>query len=112
MFQKNSNSISLALMCKSHDYNYLPTTNTFITGDWVISNKRQEELIGTSVILTESQQSTAYIGGKIVGFVPANKQTAQTQCKVVFVANPDLVGNDQSSGHVGWGMGRSVCYID
>ena len=103
---------AVALMCKSHDYEYVPGTNTFVTGDWVISNSRQQELLGETVILTESQKGNAYLGGKIVGFVPANKPTAQTQCKVVFQADPSVVGDDSSFGHDNWGTGRSVCYLD
>jgi hypothetical protein len=107
----NINKPAVALMCKSHDYEYQPKTNTFITGDWVISTQRQEELLGENVVLTEGQKDSAYIGGTIVGFVPTNKDTAQTQCKVVFQANPSIVGDTSSCGHNNWGMGRSVCYI-
>ena len=84
MNTKFLNKPSVALMCKSHDYTYIPKTNTFITGDWVISSKRQEELFGETVVLTEGQKSSAYLGGKIVGFVPTNKRTAQTQCKQIL----------------------------
>ena len=109
---KTGNTPSLALMCKSHNYQYIPTTNTFVTGDWVISNTRQVELLGETVILTEGQKHGAYLGGRIVGYVPANKQTMQTQCKVVFQADPTLVGDTSSCNHNNWGTGRSVCYLD
>lgn len=103
---------AIALMCKSHDYQYIPTTNTFVTGDWVISNARQAQLLGERVILTESSKNKAYLGGRIVGFVPSNKRTAQTQCKVVFQADPSLVGDETAYAHYNWGTGRSVCYLD
>jgi len=106
------NQPSIALMCKSHDYEYIPSTNTFVTGDWVISNSRQQELLGETVVLTEAQKDAAYLGGKIVGFVPANKPTRHTQCKVVFQADPNLVGDTTATGHFNWGTGRSVCYLD
>jgi hypothetical protein len=106
------NTPAIALMCKSHDYEYQPSTNTFITGDWVISNSRQQELLGERVILTEGQKRQAYLGGRIVGFVPSVNPTRQTQCKVVFQAEPDLVGDESSFGHANWGTGRSVCYLD
>ena len=108
----NINEPKIALMCKSHNYQYMPTTNTFVTGDWVISSKRQQELFGTNVILTEGQKNLAYLGGRIVGFIPTNQSSAQTQCKVVFQPNPELVGNSASLNHSNWGTGRSVCYID
>lgn len=106
-----NNSPAIALMCKSHDYEYLASTNTFVTGDWVISNSMQQELLGERVVLTEGQKQEAYLGGRIVGFVPANKPTHQTQCKVVFQPEPDLVGDTTSCGHGNWGTGRSVCYL-
>ena len=112
MNQAKRNTPALALICKTHDYKYMPKTDTFVTGDWVISNTRQQELLGENVILTEGQKSEAYLGGRIVGFVPSNKPTHHTQCKVVFQANPALVGDTTSTGHFNWGMGRSVCYLD
>jgi len=111
-FNINSNTPSIALMCKSRDYEYIPSTNTFVTGDWVISTKKQEALLGNTVILTEGQKQSAYIGGRIVGFVPTNKRTAQTQCKVVFQADPNFVGDTTAFDHYNWGTGRSVCYLD
>ena len=112
MTKSHRNQPSLALMCKSHDYKYIPSTGTFVTGNWVISNTRQQELLGENVVLTEGQKSSAYLGGRIVGFVPSTEPTKQTQCKVVFQANPSLVGDTTASGHFNWGCGRSVCYLD
>ena len=112
MKKSYTNTPAIALMCKSHDYEYIPGTNTFVTGDWVISNTRQQELLGQTVILTEGQKSSAYLGGKIVGFVPSSKPTAQTQCKVVFQADPGVIGDETSFAHNNWGTGRSVCYLD
>ena len=103
---------AIALMCKSHNYEYIPSTNTFVTGDWVISKTRQASLLGEKVILTVSSKNTAYLGGRIVGFVPANKRTMQTQCKGVFQADPNLVGDNSAYNHNNWGTGRSVCYLD
>ena len=103
---------AIALMCKSHDYEYIPATDTFVTGDWVISKSRQESLLGAKVILTNSSKNSAYLGGRIVGFVPTNKRTTQTQCKVVFQADPNLVGDESAYAHNNWGTGRSVCYLD
>ena len=103
---------SVALMCKSHDFDYQASTDTFVTGDWVISPTRQQELVGEKVVLTESQRGEAYMGGTIVGFVPSEKKSKQTQVKVVFKADPSLVGDDTSVCHYNWGYGRSVCYLD
>ena len=52
------------------------------------------------------------MGGRITGFIPSNKKTAQKQVKVVFQPDPTLSGDRTHSGHKGWGTGRSVCYLD
>ena len=108
----NNNTPAISLMCKKHDYEYNVATGTFVTGDWVISEQKQRELLGEKVTLTEFQQSEAYLGGRITGFIPSSKKTAQRQVKVVFQPDPTLAGDRTHSGHKGWGTGRSVCYLD
>jgi hypothetical protein len=109
---ENSNTPTISLMCKRHDYEYNTATGTFVTGDWVISERKQRELLGEKVTLTEFKDSEAYLGGRITGFIPSDKRTAQTQVKVVFQPDPSLSGDRTHSGHKGWGTGRSVCYLD
>jgi len=99
-------TIDLALMCKSH--NYTQKGNTFRVGNWVISQARRKELIGGTVALTESQSSPAYLGGKIIAFHP----TTDGKCEVVFKEEKGMVGNDDSVNHRGWGVKRSVCYVN
>ena len=101
------NTAQLALMCKSHNYKVDPYSNEYRVGKWVISEKRREELVGSNVVLTESQSSPAYIGGHIVGFVP----TDDGKCEVIFKEDQALVGNKDAVGHRGWAHGRSVCYV-
>ena len=58
-----SKTANLALMCKSHNYESYPhaaTLGEYRVGNWVISEKKRKELLGEIVILTESQQGTAY----------------------------------------------------
>jgi hypothetical protein len=109
---ENKTTPAISLMCKKHDYEYNVATGTFVTGDWVISEKKQRELLGEKVTLTEFSQSEAYMGGRITGFIPSDKKTAQKQVKVVFQPDPTLSGDRTHSGHKGWGTGRSVCYLD
>jgi len=102
--------VKLALMCKSHNYelmNNKSTENTIRVGDWVISKARRQELINSVVVLTEAQSSPAYMGGKIVEFVPLNNG----KCQVVFDEDETYVGNKEATGHRGWGCGRGVCYV-
>ena len=96
----------LALMCKSHNYR-TNTNNEFRVGNWVIAETRRQQLIGRTVVLTESQSSPAYLGGTIIGFAP----TQSNKCEVIFKEDKSLVGNTDAVQHRGWGSGRGVCYI-
>jgi len=101
------NTPSLALMCKTHNYKVDTYADRFRVGNWVIAETRRQELLGRTVVLTESQTSPAYLGGRIVGFTPTHKG----KCEVVFQADDFLVGNTDAVGHPGWGRGRGVCYV-
>ena len=72
---ENTTTPAISLMCKKHDYEYNVSTGTFVTGDWVISEKKQRELLGEKVTLTEFSQSEAYLGGRITGFIPSDKKS-------------------------------------
>ena len=109
---ENNNKPAISLMCKKHDYEYNVATGTFVTGDWVISEDKQRELLGEQVTLTEFRNSNAYMGGRITGFIPSSKQTLHKQVKVVFQPDPTLAGDTTHADHKGWGTGRSVCYLD
>lgn len=98
---------NLALMCKSHNYKTNPYGNEYRVGNWVISQARRKELIGGTVVLTESQSSPAYLGGRIIDFIP----TVDGKCEVVFSEDPGVKGNTDAVGHRGWGSGRGVCYV-
>jgi hypothetical protein len=97
----------LALMCKSHNYQVDPLNSEYRVGNWVISKQKRKELVGESVILTESQSTPAYLGGIIVGFVPS----VNGKCEVIFKEVKSLMGNADSVKHRGWGSGRGVCYV-
>ena len=57
---------SIGLICKSHNYETI--NGSTMTGNWVISPKKIETLVGKDVILTESSSKPAYKGGKITGY--------------------------------------------
>jgi len=56
----------IGLICKSHDYSEV--CGSIMTGDWVISPQKIQNLIGQDVILTESSKKPAYSGGEITGY--------------------------------------------
>ena len=59
----------IGLICTSHDYSTIGENDDLIeTGDWRISKNRIEDLMESDLFLTESSDSPAYAGGKIVGY--------------------------------------------
>ena len=102
----SKNIANLALMCRSRNYTY-DNTNQVRVGNWVISEDKRCALQGGTVILTDSQTSSAYLGGRITGFNP----TPEGKVEVIFKEDKSLVGNDDAVGHNGWGSGRGVCYV-
>ena len=103
---------TLILMSKKQDETFNMDTGLYTTPGWTLSEKKLSGLVGNKVALTTRSNERSYLGGTIVGFVPSEKQTRQTQVKVVFKADPSLVGDDTSVCHYNWGTGRSVCYLD
>jgi hypothetical protein len=61
-------TVNVALVCHKHDYTY-DEPGRVRSGHWKIGEHKRKELIGTTVILTESQTSPAYLGGKIVELI-------------------------------------------
>lgn len=101
-------SVNVSLMCKSHDYKLVDqTTNTFRTSSWRLSKQKATKLIGGNVTLTESRNSPAYLGGKIVDVV----SKGESRFDIIFEAQKAYSGNTESVNHPGWGNGRAVCFI-
>lgn len=101
-------SVDISLMCKSHDYKLVDqTTNTFKTSSWRLSKQRATKLIGGNVTLTESRNSPAYLGGKVVDVIP----NGTSRFDIIFEANKSYTGNTAAVNHPGWGNGRAVCFI-
>jgi hypothetical protein len=104
-------SANIALMCKTNNNKQNPQSSNkgeYRVGNWVISETKRKELLGSNVVLTESQTTPAYLGGTIVGFNPTQNGK---KCEVIFREDKTLIGNTDAIGHKGWGTGRSVCYI-
>jgi hypothetical protein len=108
---------NVALMCKSHNYYKTKLGTSEITSPaWVIGEKRAQSLVGQSVILTESKNSPAYIGGTITAVNHTATQATYggrsiKRYDVVFTPDPAFKGNTDAIGHTGWGRGRSVCFV-
>ena len=104
-------SANIALMCKTNNNKQNPQSSSsgeYRVGNWVISETKRKELMGGTVVLTESRATPAYLGGIITGFNPTQNGK---KCEVIFKEDNTLIGNTDAIGHKGWGTGRSVCYI-
>lgn len=99
----------IALMCKSHDYRTTSNSTKYTTSAWTMSNKKANSIIGQNVILTESKNMPAYMGGRITSVTQSTKDS--TRFDIEFDIDPSLKGNTDAIGHTGWGNGRAVCYI-
>ena len=95
----------LALMSKKKDYNRINGTDLIVSGDWVIGKQKQNEFFGKKVIMVNSSKEGAYIGGTIVGYLPAIKNSYHTKCKVVFEEDSSLVGCQAALGRYRTGNG-------
>jgi len=107
---------NVALMCKSHNYYTKPNTDNITSPAWVLGAKRAQSLVGQTVILTQTKNSPAYIGGTItaVNHTATQKGYDGRSIKrydVVFKPDPTFDGNTDAIGHNGWGRGRSVCFV-
>ena len=97
-------TVNIALVCKKRDFTY-DAPGRVRSGNWKIAEHRRPGLIGSTVILTDSQKSPAYLGGKIIGVNP----THNGRVEVIFREDESLVGNTDTIGHPKWG--HEKCYI-
>lgn len=82
----------------------MPIEGSFSTGNWVISEKKANSLIGGDLILVSSMNSPSYIGGKITKF-RRDEKTGRT----TFFFNEDK----KLRGIVvhRWTSKNPVCYL-
>ncbi len=95
---------NVALVCYERDYTY-DEPGRVRTGNWKIGEDKRKELIGSNVVLTESQTSPAYLGGKIIGVNP----TWGGRVEIIFKEDKSFVGNSDAIGHEKWGQEK--CYL-
>jgi hypothetical protein len=107
---------NIALMCKSHNYYTKPNTDTITSPAWVLGKNRAKSLVGKTVVLTETKNSPAYLGGTITAVNLTATQKGHdgrsiNRYDVVFTPSTNFDGNTDAINHSGWGKGRSVCFI-
>jgi len=79
---------TLILMSKKQDETFNMDTGLFTTPGWTLSEKKLSGLIGSKVALTTRSNEKSYLGGTIVGFVPA-KKTSKSKKRFDVVFKPE-----------------------
>jgi len=84
---------TLILMSKNQDETFNMDTGLYTTPGWSLSEKKLSNLIGNKVALTTRSNERSYLGGIIVGFVPAEKTSSRKRFDVVFKPESKFVNN-------------------
>ena len=84
---------TLILMSKNQDETFNMDTGLYTTPGWSLSEKKLSSLIGNKVALTTRSNEKSYLGGTIVGFVPAEKTSSRKRFDVVFKPESKFINN-------------------
>jgi hypothetical protein len=68
-------------------------TGLYTTPGWSISEKKLQKLAGQKVVLTTKSHVKSYLGGTIVGFIPADKTSSRKRFDVVFKPESKFTNN-------------------
>ena len=79
---------TLILMSKKQDETFNMDTGLYTTPGWTLSEKKLSGLVGNKVALTVASNEKSYLGGTIVGFVPA-KRTSKNKKRFDVVFKPE-----------------------
>ena len=84
---------TLILMSKNQDQTFDMDTGLYTTPGWSLSEKKLSGLVGNKVALTTRSNERSYLGGTIVGFIPAEKTSSRKRFDVVFKPESKFVNN-------------------
>ena len=84
---------TLILMSHKQDETFNMDTGLYTTPGWSISEKKLSSLVGNKVALTTRSNEKSYLGGTIVGFIPAEKTSSRKRFDVVFKPESKFVNN-------------------
>ena len=84
---------TLILMSKKQDETFNMDTGLYTTPGWTLSEKKLSNLVGNKVALTTRSNEKSYLGGTIVGFVPAKQTSNKKRYDVVFKPESKFVNN-------------------
>ena len=84
---------TLILMSHKQDQTFNMDTGLYTTPGWTISEKKLSSLVGNKVALTTRSNEKSYLGGTIVGFIPAEQTSSRKRFDVVFKPETKFVNN-------------------
>ena len=84
---------TLILMSKKQDETFNMDTGLYTTPGWTLSEKKLPGLVGNKVALTVASNEKSYLGGTIVGFIPAKRTSNKKRFDVVFKPESKFVNN-------------------
>lgn len=84
---------TLILMSHKQDQTFNMDTGLYTTPGWTISEKKLSSLVGNKVALTTRSNEKSYLGGTIVGFIPAERTSSRKRFDVVFKPETKFVNN-------------------
>ena len=84
---------TLILMSHKQDETFNMDTGLYTTPGWTLSEKKLPGLIGNKVALTTRSNERSYLGGTIVGFIPAKRTSNKKRFDVVFKPESKFVNN-------------------
>ena len=84
---------TLILMSHKQDQTFNMDTGLYTTPGWTISEKKLSGLVGNKVALTTRSNEKSYLGGTIVGFIPAKSTSSRKRFDVVFKPETKFINN-------------------
>ena len=84
---------TLILMSKKQDETFNMDTGLYTTPGWTLSENKLPGLVGNKVALTTRSNERSYLGGTIVGFVPAKRTSNKKRFDVVFKPESKFVNS-------------------
>ena len=80
-------------MSHKQDQTFNMDTGLYTTPGWTLSEKKLSNLVGQKVALTTRSNEKSYLGGTIVGFVPAKQTSNKKRYDVVFKPESKFINN-------------------
>lgn len=84
--------------------------NDWESGDWKVSPKKAQSLLGKRIYFHEKQVELSYFGGVITGFRILPASHPDTPGRIVFAFTRDNDGTGFRAGAAGWGTEQKTIF--